>query len=60
MSLRAFHIVFIIASCLLAAGFGIWALPRNAVLALAAFGMSGLIFSYLVWFIMRSRALKKT
>jgi len=60
MSLRALHIVFIIASDLLAVGFGVWAFPRNVVWALSAFIMSGLIFSYLAWFIVKSRALKKT
>ena len=60
MSLRAFHIVFIIASCFLAAGFGVWAFPRNVIWALSAFAMSGLIFTYLVWFIVKSRTLKRS
>jgi hypothetical protein len=53
MSLKAFHLVFIIASIVLAVGFGIWAAAAffkgdgvmNLVVALASFGAAvGLIF----------------
>ena len=53
MSLKAFHLVFIIASILLAFGFGIWAAVAffkgggvaNLIIALVSFGASvGLIF----------------
>jgi hypothetical protein len=53
MSLKAFHLVFIIASIVLAVGFGIWAAVAffkgggviNLIVALASFGAGvGLVF----------------
>ncbi len=41
MSLKAFHLVFITAACLLAVGFGIWLLKTY----LAEGGVSNLVFS---------------
>lgn len=36
MSLKAFHIVFIVASALLSLGFGVWALAGAGALSVAA------------------------
>jgi len=53
MSLKAFHLVFIIASIVLAIGFGVWAAVAffksggvvNLIVALASFGAGvGLVF----------------
>lgn len=53
MSLKAFHLVFIIASIALAVGFGVWAAAAffknggvmNLIVALASFGAGvGLVF----------------
>lgn len=55
MSLRAFHIFFIIVSDMLAVGFGVWALPTHAGWAIASFLLSGVIGVYLVWFIRKSK-----
>ncbi|MBI4550523.1 MAG: hypothetical protein HY714_06320 [Candidatus Omnitrophica bacterium] len=63
MSLRAFHILFIVISVFLAAGFGVWAVrhyqaTRDAlifVLGAASLVGSVLLAVYLVWFISKTR-----
>ena len=57
MSLRAFHIFFIIVSDMLAVGFGVWALPAHVGWAVASFLLSALIGVYLVWFIRKSKGI---
>ena len=59
MSLRFFHIFFILASSALAMLGGIWALTQNKplVLAFAWFALSGCLDVYLVWFIRKSKGL---
>jgi 4-hydroxybenzoate polyprenyltransferase len=57
MSLRAFHVLFISASTLLALGLAWWCLPVNrawaAVAALAAVGL----VAYETWFLKKTRKL---
>ncbi len=48
MSLKAFHIVFIVASALLSLGFGVWALTGNGALSAAAAVVSFLVGAGLV------------
>ena len=59
MSLRAFHIVFIVVSILLLAGYGFWErrVQDNALLSFAAYGLSFLLTLYLFYFISK---IKKT
>ena len=60
MSLRAFHIVFIVASSALAVFGGVWVLLEHkpAVLAVALFACSACLDLYLVWFIRKSKGLR--
>jgi hypothetical protein len=60
MSLKAFHIVFVIASVLLALGFGLWALIESAqpdrgagmiVMGVAALVVAAGMIVYGVWFL---------
>jgi len=53
MSLRAFHIVFILLSILLLFGFGYWQSSVNHSAAAAGLSMAlgALLAAYLVWFI---------
>lgn len=59
MSLKAFHIVFVIASVVLGLGFGIWAIVQFAhagSAAMMALGIASLVFAvgmvvYGVWFL---------
>ena len=59
MSLRAFHIFFIIVSSLLAVFGGVWMLQQHkpAALAAASFVGGAVLMVYLVWFIRKSRDL---
>ncbi len=54
MSLKAFHIVFISASSLLAFSLGVWALrgpDSNFVVALIGFGACAAMICYGIWFL---------
>lgn len=60
MSLRAFHILFIILAITLTAGFGLWALRQDAAWG-SPFGFVSLVFAavlviYLVWFIRKIKS----
>ena len=63
MSLKSFHIVFIVLSTLLSFGFGFWAVREYAATALIlnmVMGYASLIASvvlaaYLVWFLVKMR-----
>ena len=64
MSLKAFHVVFIIASLVLSLGFGVWAIAdyresgsqANLWMGVASFLVAAAIIPYGVWFL---RKLKK-
>jgi len=57
MSLKAFHIAFIVCSVLLALGFGAWALLQEtggvsySVLGIASFIVAVVLVVYGVWFL---------
>ena len=58
MSLKAFHVVFVTASTLLALGFGIWALGEGR--ELTAWGIGSLILAALLpvygrWFLQKMK-----
>ncbi len=55
MSLRAFHIVFIVLSVLLLAGFGYWQneVRQNLFFSGLSYASSVLLAAYLVWFILK-------
>ena len=61
VSLKAFHIVFIVASILLSIGFGVWALlgfldaggAFTLIVALASFGVGVLLVAYGIRFVHR-------
>ncbi len=63
MSLKAFHIFFIIVSTLLAVAFGVWALDdfgrsgswAHLTLGLGSFIASGVLVWYGVWFLRKLR-----
>jgi len=64
MSLKAFHICFIVLSSSLALGFGVWALqnleatgPRIAV-GLGSFVVAGSLLRYGSWFLRKMRDLR--
>ena len=57
MSLRAFHVVFISASVLLALGLGWWCLPAHPVAAGAALVVSLALVAYETWFLRKTRRL---
>ena len=59
MSLRAFHIFFIVTSSTLAMGGGVWVLLQHQPVALAVvwFACGFLLDLYLVWFIRKSKGL---
>lgn len=64
MSLRAFHIVFILISICLAAGFAVWCFshtaPDNsyALMGKGSSVVSVALVVYLVWFVRKSRGLR--
>jgi hypothetical protein len=60
VSLRAFHVFFIIASAALAVGFGFWALPISFGLGSASFVFGAFLAGYLFWFATKLRPAKKT
>ena len=61
MSLKYFHIVFILASDALALGLGIWTLSveKNVPWAAASFVTCLLLNVYLVWFLIESKKFPK-
>ncbi len=60
MSLKAFHIFFILTSITLAVGFGFWALPVYFWMGSASFVVGALLVIYLFWFVAKLGRLKKT
>ncbi len=58
MSLKLFHIVFIILAIATALGFGVWALDRYRTLAIASLIFSSALAVYFFWFIKKLRAVK--
>ena len=58
MSLRAFHIFFIVASIALAIGFGFWARPLYRGMSIGSFAAAGLLSAYLFWFVTKLRNMK--
>lgn len=59
MSLKAFHIVFILISIALTVWLGFFALPTHAAAGAAAFASSALLAAYLVWFLIKLKRMKK-
>jgi hypothetical protein len=57
MSLRAFHVLFISASVLLALGVGWWCLPSRPVGAGAALVVAMGLVAYETWFLRKTRKL---
>jgi hypothetical protein len=64
MSLKAFHVVFISASVLLAFGFAAWCLgadpatgPGRWAAAVAAVGAGAALVAYELWFVRKMRSL---
>jgi hypothetical protein len=61
MSLKAFHVVFIAASIVLAVGFGLWALSigggTNLLVALTSFASAVALVAYEVGFLRKCREL---
>jgi phosphotransferase system glucose/maltose/N-acetylglucosamine-specific IIC component len=57
MSLRAFHVLFISASVLLALGLGWWCLPEHKVAAGVAAAVAVLLVGYESWFLRKMRSL---
>lgn len=60
MSLRAFHVVFILAAILLLDFFGFWSI-RNAGVwtGTASFAASSALVVYLVWFLRKTAQLRR-
>ena len=57
MSLRAFHVLFISASVLLALGLGAWCLPAHPVAAAAALVVALALIAYETWFLKKTRSM---
>ena len=57
MSLKAFHVLFISASVLLALGLGAWCLPAHPVAAAAAVAVALALVAYETWFLKKTRSL---
>ena len=57
MSLRAFHVLFISASVLLALGVGWWCLPGHPIGAGTAFVVALALVGYETWFLRKTRSL---
>lgn len=52
MSLKAFHVFFIVTSIVFAAGFAFWALNNGERrLAVLSFAATPLLIAYLIWFL---------
>jgi hypothetical protein len=57
MSLRAFHVLFISASVLLALGLGWWCLPDSPLGAGASVAVALGLVAYETWFLRKTRML---
>ena len=57
MSLRAFHVLFITASVLLALGLGWWCLPAHPLGAGVALVVAVALVAYETWFLRKTRKL---
>ena len=57
MSLRAFHVLFISASVLLALGLGAWCLPTHRGAAAAALIVALGLVAYETWFLRKTRSM---
>ena len=57
MSLRAFHVLFISASVLLALGLGAWCLPTHRLAAAAALVVALALVVYETWFLRKTRSM---
>ena len=57
MSLRAFHVLFISASVLLALGLSWWCLPARPLGAAAAAAVATALVVYESWFLRKTRSL---
>jgi len=57
MSLRAFHVLFISASVLLALGLGAWCLPAHPGAATAALAVAVALVAYETWFLKKTRSM---
>jgi hypothetical protein len=57
MSLRAFHVLFISASVLLALGMAWWCVPARPVGAAAAVGVAVGLVAYEAWFLRKTKRL---
>ncbi len=57
MSLRAFHVLFISASVILALGLGAWCLPAHPLGAFAALAVALGLVAYETWFLRKTRKL---
>jgi hypothetical protein len=55
MSLKAFHVVFITASVLLAFGLAAWCMKTTTLGAVAAFAVGLALIGYEVWFLRKAR-----
>lgn len=57
MSLRAFHVLFISASVLLALGLGAWCLPDHPGAAAASLVVALALVAYETWFLRKTRSM---
>ena len=57
MSLRAFHVLFISASVLLALGVGRFCLPEHPIAAASSFAVAVALVAYETWFLRKTRSL---
>ena len=57
MSLKAFHVLFITASVLLAFGMAAWLMKRSIAGAAAACAVGVALVGYEVWFVRKARRL---
>ncbi len=59
MSLKAFHIFFILVSIALTLWLGFYALPSNKAAGSAAFAAAAALTAYLVWFLLKLKRMSK-
>ena len=60
MSLKAFHIFFILVSIALTVWLGFFAMPANTAAGAASFAASVVLTAYLFWFLAKLKRMKKT
>ena len=58
MSLKAFHLLFITISVLLALGLGWWCLPDHKAAAGLALVVALLLVAYEIWFLRKMRSVR--